>query len=199
MPEHAVLLGDGVIRTARLTLRPWVEADAEAALAVYGQEAVARWLSPAMEPVRDVGSMRALLEQWAGEDLPSPEGRWAVLLSDYADLVGGVAVLPLPPEGDDLEIGYQLAPHAWGRGIAAEAGHAVAHHAFTSGTEELFAVVRERNHRGAATARRMGMEWVGETDKYYDLRLQVYRLRKGELDVSAQAASSGTASDSSWR
>ena len=27
------------------------------------------------------------------------------------------------------------------------------------------------------------MEWVGETEKYYDLRLQVYRLRKSELDV----------------
>jgi hypothetical protein len=28
------------------------------------------------------------------------------------------------------------------------------------------------------------MEWVGETEKYYGLRLQVFRLRKGELDVS---------------
>jgi hypothetical protein len=27
------------------------------------------------------------------------------------------------------------------------------------------------------------MEWVGESEKYFDLRLQVYRLRKGELDV----------------
>jgi hypothetical protein len=29
------------------------------------------------------------------------------------------------------------------------------------------------------------MEWVGETEKYYDLRLQVFRLRKGDLDVPA--------------
>ncbi|MFL6134664.1 MAG: hypothetical protein ACJ72A_17800, partial [Nocardioidaceae bacterium] len=58
-------------------------------------------------------------------------------------------------------------------------------HAFTSGAEEVFAVVRPRNTRGAATAQRVGMEWVGETDKYYALRLQVYRLRKGDLDVRA--------------
>ena len=64
---------------------------------------------------------------------------------------------------------WQLAPHAWGRGIAAEAGHAVAHHAFASGLDELFAVVRSQNSRGAATAQRVGMEWVGETEKYYDL------------------------------
>jgi hypothetical protein len=25
------------------------------------------------------------------------------------------------------------------------------------------------------------MEWVGETDKYYDLRLQVFRLRPSDL------------------
>jgi hypothetical protein len=27
------------------------------------------------------------------------------------------------------------------------------------------------------------MEWVGETTKYYDLTLQVFRLRKGDLDA----------------
>ena len=198
MPDHSVQVRDGVIRTGRLTLRPWTLEDAEAALAVYGQVDVARWLSPAMDRVRDVASMRALLQAWSVADLPSPQGRWAVLLSDTGELVGGVAVLPLPPEGDDLEIGYQLTPQAWGLGIAAEAGHAVAHHAFTSGAEELFAVVRDANVRGAATARRIGMEWVGETEKYYDLRLQVYRLRKGELDVSGEAGllagSSGSAS-----
>jgi len=25
------------------------------------------------------------------------------------------------------------------------------------------------------------MEWVGETEKYHDLRLQVFRLRPGDL------------------
>ena len=96
-------------------------------------------------------------------------------------------MLPLPPYGEDLEVAWQLAPHAWGHGYAAEAGHAVAHHAFASGVEELFAVVRTQNGRGAATAQRVGMEWVGETEKYYDLRLQVYRLRKGELDVPGRS------------
>jgi len=184
--EPVARVQDGTIRTARLTLRPWSVDDAEAALAVYGQEDVARWLSPEMRPVRDVASMRVLLERWSDQYLPGPQGRWAVVLSDTGELVGGVAVLPLPPEGDDLEVGWQLAPQAWGRGIAAEAGQAVARHAFTSGAEELFAVVRRTNARGGATARRVGMEWVGETEKYYGLRLQVYRLRKGDADIPSQ-------------
>ena len=90
-----------------------------------------------------------------------------------------------PAGGGDLELGYQLAPWAWGHGFAAEAGHALAHYAFNNGEEEVFAVVRPRNERGVRAARRIGMEWVGETDKYYDLRLQVFRLRKADLDTSA--------------
>lgn len=184
--EHQVSLEDGLITTSRLRLRPWAPTDAEAALAVYGAQDVARWLSPAMDRVPDVSAMRALIETWLAEDLVVPQGRWAVELAADGELVGGVAVLPLPPHGEDLEVAWQLAPHAWGQGIAAEAGHAVAHHAFASGIDEVFAVVRSQNGRGAATAQRVGMEWVGETEKYYDLRLQVYRLRKGELDVPVQ-------------
>ncbi len=183
--EHAVRVEGRTVTTPRLRLRPWSLDDAEAALAVYGVDEVARWLSPAMDRVGDAAAMRALIERWTAEELEPPQGRWAVELRETGEVVGGVAVLPLPPEGEDLEVAWQLAPHAWGRGIAAEAGHAVAHHAFESGVEELFAVVRTQNGRGAATAQRVGMEWVGETEKYYDLRLQVYRLRKGELDVPA--------------
>jgi hypothetical protein len=28
------------------------------------------------------------------------------------------------------------------------------------------------------------MEWVGETDKYYGLAMQVYRIRAAELDAA---------------
>jgi len=173
----------GAVRSPRLTMRPWTPDDAEAALAVYGSDDVAHWLSPAMDRVRDVDEMRAVLERWLAEELDPPEGRWAVTLTETGEVVGGVAVLPLPPDGEDLEVAWQLAPGAWGHGYAAEAGHAVAHHAFAEAVDEVFAVVRPQNARGAATAVRVGMEWVGETEKYYGLRLQVYRLRKGEIDA----------------
>jgi RimJ/RimL family protein N-acetyltransferase len=110
--------------------------------------------------------------------------------------VGGVALLLLPPGGEDLEIGVQLAPDVWGRGLASEAGHRVAHHALAhDGVEEVFAVVRPTNKRAAAMARRIGMEWVGETDKYYDLRLHVYRLRSADLDQPLPGQRPGTAAE----
>lgn len=173
------------IVSERLTLRPWRLDDVEAAFAIYGRPDVARWLSPAMDTVSDRDAMRLVLQQWIAEDHRGspPTGRWAVELTAERRVVGGVILLYLPPGGEDLEIGWQLEPGAWGRGYAAEAGHATAHWALQqAGVDELFAVVRPANARAAATAERIGMEWVGETDKYYDLRLQVYRLRTGDLD-----------------
>jgi RimJ/RimL family protein N-acetyltransferase len=185
-PLHTIDISGRTITTPRLRLRPWAEPDAEPALSIFGRDEVARWLAPAMTRVPDVSAMRDLVRQWVSEhqDAPRPIGRWAVEQAATAQLIGAGAVLPLPPLGEDLEIGWQLAPEAWGQGFATEAGHALAHYAFNGGEEEVFAVVRPRNVRGVATARRVGMEWVGETDKYYDLRLQVFRLRKGDLDAS---------------
>ena len=181
--EHRVVIEGLSIRSPRLALRPWAPDDAAAALAIYGSDEVTKWLSPAMRRVDDVATMEAVIDDWSAEPLPEPAGRWAMELVETGELVGSTVLLPLPPGRDDLQIGWQLAPAHWGQGLAAEAGHAVAHFAFESGVEELFAVVRPRNERGAGTARSIGMEWVGESEKYFDLRLQVYRLRKGELDV----------------
>jgi RimJ/RimL family protein N-acetyltransferase len=184
---HDVRIVDTAICTPRLSLRPWRPDDADDALEIYGSPEVSRWLAPALAEVNDVHEMRSLLESWIGTP-PGPPGRpagrWAIEEIGTRRVAGSCQILPLPPEGDDLELGYQLAPRAWGRGYGVEAGHAMAHYAFSKGEEELFAVVRPRNARGEHVARRIGMEWAGETEKYYDLRLQVFRLRKAELDNS---------------
>lgn len=177
-----------LLTTPRLVLRDWEPADAAAALPVYGDPQVARWLVPALTTVPDEPAMRCVLEAWteAQPHLTPPAGRWAVLLrGDGPDgdgpIVGGMSLRLLPPYDQDLEIGWQLAPAHWGNGYATEAGRALARWAFGEGVDEVFAVVGDGNHRGAATARRIGMEWVGETEKYYDRLLQVYRLTARDL------------------
>lgn len=178
------------IRTARLVLRPWQLDDDLDAHAIYGAPEVARWLCPALPRIVGRTEMRCVLGTWLAESDPTglPFGRWAITDKSSGDVIGGVALLPLPPGGTDLEIGWQLSPKTWGYGYGAEAGHAVAHLAFENlGVSEVFAVVRPENRRGVATARRVGMEWVGETDKYYNLTLQVYRLTKADLDLPEPA------------
>jgi RimJ/RimL family protein N-acetyltransferase len=170
------------IATDRLVLRPWQAEDAEAALGIYGDADVARWLAPAMDRVLDLAAMRLVLQHWAAEDarMLTPAGRWAIELREDARVIGGATLLPLAPD-EEFEVGWQLKHDAWGRGYATEAGLALARWAFHQGIEQVIALVRPANERAAAMVRRLGMEWVGDTEKYHRLRLQEFRLRPGDL------------------
>ena len=172
------------METDRLLIRDWEEDDAEAAQEIYGSADVAQWLSPAIEKVTDAATMRVILQAWieAQPNFVVPAGRFAVVRKDDNEVIGGLLIRLLPPYEEDLEIGWQLRPTAWGNGFASEASRALMKYAFDQGsTDELFAVARPNNTRAIAVAKRLGMQWVGETDKYYNLRLQVYRIRHTDL------------------
>ena len=169
--------------TDRLVIRDWSVDDAAAALRIYGASEVIRWLTPAMDRITDLAAMRSVLQAWAEAqpNLTPPCGRWAVQLREGDGVIGGLAIRLLPPYDEDLELSWAFCPDAWGRGYATEASQALTRWAFTQDIDELFAVARPNNMRAIATAKRLGMEWVGETTKYYDLRLQVYRIRPSDL------------------
>jgi RimJ/RimL family protein N-acetyltransferase len=172
--------------TERLVLRQWTADDAGAALSSYGDAEVARWLAPAMDRVGDEAAMRVVLQQWIAEDerMLTPAGRWAIELRDDGSVIGGATLLPLRPD-DEYEIGWQLRRDAWSHGYATETGRALAGWAFAQGLEQVIAVVRPTNTRALATVQRIGMEWIGETEKYHDLRLQEYRLLPADLAAVA--------------
>ncbi|MYW96993.1 GNAT family N-acetyltransferase [Amycolatopsis rubida] len=172
------------ITTDRLVIRDWTTEDAEAAYQIYGSSDVTHWLTPAMDRVSDAAAMRSVLQAWqeAQPNLIPPRGRWAVELRSDGRVIGGLGIRLLPPYREDLELSWQLRPEEWGHGYATEAGRALVEWAFSQdGTDELFAVARPSNSRAIATAERIGMQWVGETTKYYELRLQVYRVRRGDV------------------
>jgi RimJ/RimL family protein N-acetyltransferase len=170
------------LQSERLVLRQWTADDAGAALSSYGDAEVARWLAPAMDRVGDEEAMRAVLQRWMAEDerMLTPAGRWAIELRKDGRVIGGATLLPLPPD-DEYEIGWQLQRDAWGHGYATETGRILAAWAFNQGLEQVIAVVRPANMRAVATVRRIGMEWIGETEKYHSMLLQEYRLRPADL------------------
>ena len=58
-------------------LRGWQVDDAAAALEIYGNPDVARWLTPAIDRVPDLETMRKLLGRWIEEALThSQRRRW---------------------------------------------------------------------------------------------------------------------------
>jgi RimJ/RimL family protein N-acetyltransferase len=171
-----------LLHTDRLVLRNWSAADAQAALKIYGHEEVSQWHHD-LDRIPDAAAMQAVLHLWDTEhrDMAPGTGRWALTLRDSGTLVGGISLLPMPVPEADVEIGYQLAPEYWGRGYITEAARALAHWAFRHSLVELFALVAPGNLRAAATARRIGMEWVGESGKYHGTYMQVFRLRPDDL------------------
>lgn len=171
-----------LLRTHRLLVRDWSAADAEAALQLYGHDTVNSWLHQ-LDRVVDSDPTQALLQSWAEEqrEMGPGTGRWALALLDGGAVVGGISLLPMPVPEADVEIECQLKPEYWGRGYITEAVRALARWAFEHSLVELFALVPPDNARAAAAARRIGMEWVGESDKYHGTHLQVFRLRPDDL------------------
>jgi RimJ/RimL family protein N-acetyltransferase len=189
--EEPVMASNQVtLSTERLVMGPWSPEDVSAALTIFGSKEVTHWLAPAMEPVHDEAEMVAALERWAAEDADAvpPVGHWAVRRGQDGVLIGSMTLRRMPPFQEDLELAWQFSPSHWGSGYATEAAQAVAAWAFEASAHELFAVMRPANERAVKLARRLGMQWVGETDKYYDLRLQVYRLRPTDLVSSSLPA-----------
>jgi len=172
------------IETERLTLRPWQAPDAPHALAIYGAPSVTRWLVPALASLGTSAAMRSTLLRWRDEDENSSgcAGHWAVETREDAELVGGLSLQYAPPGGESLTIAWVLAPSSWGNGYAAEAGDALIRWALhEQGETEVFAIVQPDNARAAATAERIGMEWVTELGYLQQGRYQVYRIRHGDL------------------
>lgn len=174
-----------LIETTRLTLGPWGVSDASDALRIYGAPSVNRWLTPQLGTFDSAAAMRSTLLQWRddGRDDAGCPGHWALRAREEPTLVGGLSLQYAPPGGESLSIAWALAPSAWGQGYAAEAGDALVRWAMHEhGVVEVFAIVQPDNERAAATAQRIGMEWVTELGHLSHGRYQVYRIRHGDLD-----------------
>ena len=140
--------------TRRLTLRPgWAE-DAPALARAIGHEAVVRNLARAPWPYT-LGDAEAFLSLPRGPHEP----RFQIVTRHDNRLVGGIALIE---ENGSHELGYWLAPEAWGRGYATEAGSAViemARHAL--GLRRIAARHHVENPASGRVLRKLGFVETG--------------------------------------
>jgi RimJ/RimL family protein N-acetyltransferase len=147
-----------VVATERLILRPWTEAD--------------------RAPFRDLCASPAVMEflggPWSAERVDASIDRhracqeahghcfWAIERKEDGAFLGfcGLRVdyLPGTPIADDVEIGWRLAEHAWGRGYAREAAAASLAWAWANlAVARVVAITVPANVRSWGLMERLGM------------------------------------------
>ena len=145
-----------MLKTERLVLRPFEEADAEGLHAYLGDEEVVRYEpygAMTMEECRLEAARRA-----------SDEAFWAVCLAD-GTLVGNL-YLSGADEFGTREIGYVFARACWHKGYATEAARRLMAYAFERlATRRIIALCDTRNAASFALMERLGMRREGEFKK----------------------------------
>jgi RimJ/RimL family protein N-acetyltransferase len=140
------------IATPRLLLRPLAAPDAPVLFRIFSDPRVMRywstppWTSPAQA---EALIERALRELAAGEHI-----RLGVVRTADQRLLGTCSLFNFAPQSRRAEVGYGLAPEAWGQGYTQEAVGALLHYGFA--TLDLHRVEADIDPRNEASARSLG-------------------------------------------
>jgi RimJ/RimL family protein N-acetyltransferase len=146
-----------VIETARLTIRPWQDTD-RAHFAAMGQDAeVMRHLGPLMDRARS----DAVVDRMIAMQAVMGHCFWALEDKASGQFIGfcGLKAMPLGIPGltGTPEIGWRLARHWWGQGLASEAARACVAWGWQQGMTRIAAMTTPDNLRSQAVMRRIGM------------------------------------------
>jgi RimJ/RimL family protein N-acetyltransferase len=135
-------------RSARLTYRAMQAVDAPALHAIVSHWDVTRQLGPKWPWPAEMAFTETRATPYAGAGFA-----WGIFLGP--DLIGTVAVT----EG---ELGYMLAPAAWGKGFAHEACQTALARAFADGLTQIHAGIWADNLASQGLLERLGFHRTGE-------------------------------------
>jgi len=149
------------LHTERLLLRHWTEADRVPFADLNADPVVMEHFPSTLDrPASD-----ALADRIAARLDEHGWGLWAVEVVDTGRFAGFTGLNPVPPAIRELtrgapatEVGWRLAPWAWGHGYATEAARAAVTHAFEGlGLPEIVSFTATGNLRSRAVMERLGM------------------------------------------
>jgi RimJ/RimL family protein N-acetyltransferase len=174
----SVVEDDVVYETERCVVRNWRPSDAERAFDIYSRWEVAKWLGNTPKAMAARDEADRLVERWGKLNQDNPKaGRWAVERKADGVVAGTVIFVPLGGGDGEYEVGWHLHPDSWGQGLATESARGALEWARqTLGLTEVLAVVYAGNDASMAVCRRLGMEQLGPTTKYYETELELFRI-----------------------
>ncbi len=186
--------GTQVLRTERLTLRPFRLSDAEAMFRTWANdERVTRFLT--WQPHGTPEVTRTLLETWCAAYAEPTAYNWAIELPE--GLAGNISVVDYNEQSERASLGYCLGADFWNRGIMTEAARAVTDFLFAEvGFHRLEITHAVKNPASGRVARKCGMTQEGvwrdgfKTVSGEFLDIALYGILRGEWEARKIAGGS---------
>jgi ribosomal-protein-alanine N-acetyltransferase len=154
------------LETDRLILRHLTLDDAEFILRHWGDPVVARYLFDE-DPVADLDQARELIEPYL-DPAGKSYNRWGILLKAQDALIGTCGFHKWNRQHFRAEMGYDLAPAYWGRGLMTEAAQEMIRHGFQGlGLNRIDALVYPDNNRSIRLLAKLGFQEEGLLREYF--------------------------------
>lgn len=148
------------LETARLVLRPWEDRDRAPMAAIMGDPHVRRFFPRTLTPAETSADIDGHIEKATRHGFHVE----AAELKADGSLVGLIGIGRIPdvtreaiPGHPEVEIGWVLAEHFWGQGLASEGAAAWLAHAWSMGISEIVAFTAAVNLPSQRVMQKLGM------------------------------------------
>ncbi len=171
-----------IFETNRLLVRSWnLDIDIQAAFEIYGNPEVVCFLG--IEPDESIETTRQQLQEHL-ESADDDDLWYAVVEKASGQVIGAALLAPLYDKKEeqlinDYEIGWHLRKASWGKGYATEIGQALINYGLNDiKLPALYAVITPTNMASIRVAQKLGMTYIGKTDRFYDEGDELFKIEK---------------------
>ena len=169
--------------TERLTLRPLTVNDVDTWRQFLSNEEAVKYFPDYMTTSDEQA------EIWISKQLERYQndryGLFALEDKATGEFIGQCGLLTQTINGkEELEVGYHVMPHHWGKGYATEAAHYFKEYGFIySDTESIIAIVHVDNIGSQVVAERNGLVRVEQVD-YAGIEVYIYRMKRSRWSAA---------------
>ncbi len=168
-------MGSVVLKSGRLTLRPFSWGDIKDIYDLCSREETSRY--SLWDPHKSyLDTVKYIFfVKWRSAGI-----HWAVTESSTGKMLGSCSFVKIDEDTAEGELGYSIHPDHWGRGLGAETVRTLMYYGFKKlDLGKIYVRVMTENIRSVALAERVGMKRVESDEKYVmdgDIRREVIRL-----------------------
>jgi ribosomal-protein-alanine N-acetyltransferase len=169
------------IETSRLNLRPFSLDDAEPLFQILKTEGILQYF-PSSDPP-DLERVQKLIQRQIDHWDEHGFGWWAVEPLQNSGLIGWSGLQYLP-DTDEIEIGYLLSKHYWGRGLATESATAGIDFGFDQlGIQEIIGIVHPENIASQRVLEKIGLKFH-EKAEYFGMACFKYLANNPKVEIT---------------